>query len=227
MAARGGIVRGRLPWDINGRFSSARRGRPPISIRLGVNMQSWCSKWGWGGKHGCRLSWGEGRGWWRDGGDFWGGHSSEWPRGLIVSHTGHGSDFGCSSRGNGHRLNYFFRFFLCKIKKKKKKHTKPHKPHAHSSAGIFSAEGDNLPSMRQRRGMSITEASESAVKESVEKVSHAFKKGNDLSMHSQKSKTTMLTFLTASKTDTTQIKFRTNLSTTPLQNPMDNSCGKY
>jgi len=112
-------------------------------------------------------------------------------------------------------------------KKKKKKHTKPHKPHAHSSAGIFSAEGDNLPSMRQRRGMSITEASESAVKESVEKVSHAFKKGNDLSMHSQKSKTTMLTFLTASKTDTTQIKFRTNLSTTPLQNPMDNSCGKY
>lgn len=76
--------------------------------------------------------------------------------------------------------------------------------------------------------MSITEASESAVKESVEKVSHAFKKRNDdLSMHSQKSKTTMLTFLTASKTDTTQIKFRTNLSTTPLQNPMDNSCGKY
>lgn len=136
MAARGGIVRGGLPWDINGRFSSARRGWPPVSVRLGVNMQSWCSKRGRGRGHGRRLGWGEGGGWWWDGGDFWGGHSSEGPRGLIVSHAGCGSEFGCSSRGNGHRLNYFFRFFLCEIKKKM--HTQKHTNHMHIPQNVFS-----------------------------------------------------------------------------------------
>lgn len=159
--ARGGIVGGGLPWDINCRFSSARRGRPLLSVRLGVNMQSGRSKRGRGGSQRGRrrLGRGEGGGRWWDGGDFGGGYGSKRPRCLIVSHARRGSDFGCNSRGNGHRLNYFCRFSLCEDEEQKKKHTKPHQTHAHSSAGIFTAlRGDNLPSVKPRStDASVTE----------------------------------------------------------------------
>jgi len=118
--ARGGTVRGGLPWDINRRFSSARHRQLLLSVRLGVNMQSRHSERG-RGRSG-RLGWGEGGGRRWDGGDLGGRYGSKRPRCLIVSHTRRGSDFGCNSRGNGHRLNYLCRFSLCEMKNKKETH---------------------------------------------------------------------------------------------------------
>lgn len=123
-----GIVWGtRLPWDINCRFSSARR--PLLSVRLGINMQSGSSERGRGGR--CmgwsrRLGRGEGGGWWWNGGDFGGGYGSKRPWCFIVSHAGCGSGFGRDSRGNGHRLNYFCGFSLLRDEKQQKRNTQNH-----------------------------------------------------------------------------------------------------